>query len=157
MFPRYWLRPLCLPYVAHWFPPLSQPCILQTPSVSLPDRPFWNYRYCPTVFTLVFPPDHFFQSPFSLSNDSLPWTFGIQGSLDGPWNLPHCNQPACNQVTNNVTGGYFQRYRTMEPVVPKMAVDSTALLWRPTWYVGMALHRDGFSFLCIQYISRLDF
>lgn len=128
MFPTYWLRPLCLPYVAHWvlahwlsLSSLSQPCILYSSKhLSLPDRPFWNYRYCPTVFTLVFPPDHFFQSPLSLSNDSLPRTLGIQGSLDGPWNLPHCNQPTCNQVTNNVAGGYFQRYRTMEPAAPML-------------------------------------
>lgn len=103
-------------------------------------------------------PDHFFQSPLSLSNDNLPRTLGIQGSLDGPWNLPHCNQPTCNQVTNNAAG-YFQRYQIMEPAVPKMVVDSMALLWWPTWYVGMALHRDWFSFQCIHtpYISRLDF
>jgi hypothetical protein len=31
----------------------------------LSDRPIWNYRYCPTVFTLVFPPITFNFSPIS--------------------------------------------------------------------------------------------
>lgn len=44
---------------------LSQPCILQTPVQDVSDRPFWNYRYCPTVFTLVFPPITFNFSPQS--------------------------------------------------------------------------------------------
>lgn len=111
----------------HWLF-FSLPALYSTNAMSL-DRPISNYRYCPTVFTrLCF--HHFFQSPPSPSNDGLSRTLGIQGSLDGPWNLPHCNQPTCNQVTNNMTGGYFQRYLTMEPAVPKMGCWFD-LSWRP--------------------------